>query len=359
MFLFFTASVGFAREPGTYFEYSKEELEKLRKEKTAFQFSKEELKKWDAFIAKPFEEAPASLTLFRISTYLYVAQQEAAKLSEYAKGNLAGTLDPVSFKVITLFLPDLKKPEDYKEDGYSAALADMIGKKIEARIEKENSRRVVFHVSDELKDQYFVGLLVAKWLPWYAIPSTAFWPPPPPLISDTKFWDAQIEQIKQNQKPMTEKKEEAIKLWAGMMDPVDSDWRHIANNFLFSHRIPMRKILNVRSTLAMGLYDSTIVSFQAKYSYLVLRPSMYDPDLKTMIAVPKHPSYPSNHSVTSMAAATILSYYFPAEAERWQRIAEEACNSRIWAAIHYPVDDREGRKAGKKVAEAVLDEIKD
>ncbi|MCC5832559.1 MAG: vanadium-dependent haloperoxidase [Chlamydiales bacterium] len=348
---------GFTQELGTYFPYSKEDLEKLRSEKTIFQFTKEELKKWDGFIAEAFEEDPASLTLLRISTYLYVSQQEAAKLSKYAKGKLAGSLDPVSFRVITLFLPDLKKPADYKEDAYSSFLAEMIGKKIEARLKEEDGRKIVFEVPKNLREHYFVGLKIAKWLPWYAIPATAYWPPPPPPPSNTAFWDAQIEEIKRQQHPLTDEKKRAILLWAGKEDPNRNHWRLIANDYLFSHNVSLPKMLRVRSTLAMTLYDAFIVSFQTKYAYLVLRPSIYDPDLETVINVPKHPSYPANHSVIASAAATILSHFFPAEGEHWSRLKEESSRSRIWAAVHYPIDDQEGRRTGKRVAEAVLKQI--
>ena len=344
----------FAAQPETYFEYAPEEIESLRSEESSFHFSEDALKKWDEFASQAFENEPASLKLFRICAYLYIAQEEAAKLSNYTKGKLAGSLDPVSYAVIALFLPDKKRPSDFKEDAFSNALASMIGKKVKERVEKEEARRFVFDVPENLRDDYYVGLTIAKWLPWYAIPATAYWPPPPPPISDKQFWDGQIKEIKRRKATLTEKEKEGIMLWAGKKDLEKSDWRMIANTYLFSQRIPLPKILRVRSVLAMSLYDAFIVSFQSKYAYLVLRPSMYDPTLETVIAVPNHPSYPSNHSVTSSAAATVLSYFFPSESKHWQRLEKEACDSRILAAIHYPIDDKEGRKAGKEVAEAVL-----
>ena len=65
-------------------------------------------------------------------------------------------------------------------------------------------------------------------------------------------------------------------------------------------------------------------------------------------------SYPSAHSCISTAAATVLGHLFPTDAERVQRIAEEAGESRIWGGIHFRSDVIAGTALGQAVGEAVI-----
>jgi membrane-associated phospholipid phosphatase len=72
------------------------------------------------------------------------------------------------------------------------------------------------------------------------------------------------------------------------------------------------------------------------------------------VETPKHPSFPSGHSTVAASAATVLSYYFPSDSRKWQKLANEAGQSRIWGGLHFPYDHYAGTELGKKVAEAVL-----
>lgn len=316
---------------------------------TLFAFSKADLEKWDQVVADQFEDSTTSLFAFRIYTYLYQAQIQAAELDFHENGYLAGSLDPISYAMIALFLPDIEKPDDYCEDAYSVFLKDRVLPSLRARMEKENHLQLQFSVPKEKESSYFVGLGIAKWIPWHVKPSMAFWPPPPPPENDF-FWIKQIDQIYKAREKMTEQKKKAIYLWAGLSAPGKSNWRIIANDYLFSHTVPLWTTLQVRSLLTKALYDALIVSFSAKYHYLVKRPSERDLTLHHEIPVPHHPSYPSNHSLTSTVAANLLSYFFPCEEKHWHQLQNTACLSRIWAGIHYPIDDQNGREAGEKVS---------
>jgi hypothetical protein len=66
--------------------------------------------------------------------------------------------------------------------------------------------------------------------------------------------------------------------------------------------------------VAEAMYDATVATWDSKYAYNRPRPSEVDPTLKTRMAVPRSPSYPSEHAATAAAAAAVLSYLFPAEA---------------------------------------------
>lgn len=48
------------------------------------------------------------------------------------------------------------------------------------------------------------------------------------------------------------------------------------------------------------------------------RPSELDRRLPTALPVPNSPSYPSEHAAAAQAAATVLAYFLPAEAQSFQ-----------------------------------------
>ena len=70
-----------------------------------------------------------------------------------------------------------------------------------------------------------------------------------------------------------------------------------------------------------AIYDATIAAWDAKYTYNRSRPAATDAELETVIPTPNSPSYPDEHAVTAGAAATVLAYLFPDEADasvRWR-----------------------------------------
>ncbi len=74
-----------------------------------------------------------------------------------------------------------------------------------------------------------------------------------------------------------------------------------------------------------------------------------------LFAVPNFPSYPSNHSTFSTARAEVLAYLFPSRADYIRAIGKEAGDSRIWAGIHYQMDNAAGAALGKAVAGVFID----
>ena len=102
--------------------------------------------------------------------------------------------------------------------------------------------------------------------------------------------------------------------------------------------------------LASTLYDAFIASQDGKFAYWYLRPHQLDPSIVPLFAVPNFPSYPSNHSTFSAARSEILAYLFPTRADFARAVGKEAGDSRIWAGIHYPMDNVAGVALGKSVA---------
>jgi membrane-associated phospholipid phosphatase len=106
------------------------------------------------------------------------------------------------------------------------------------------------------------------------------------------------------------------------------------------------------------MYDATIATWESKYHYNRPRPSELDPKLTTALPVPKSPSYPSEHAAAAQAAATVLAYLLPAEAQSFQTMAEQAGWSRVLAGLQYPSDYAAGLALGRSVGEQVIAQAK-
>jgi hypothetical protein len=104
----------------------------------------------------------------------------------------------------------------------------------------------------------------------------------------------------------------------------------------------------------VALWDTFIASQDGKFAYWYLRPHMADPNIVPLFAAPNFPAYPSNHSSFSSARAEIVAYLFPHHAAEVLALGKEAGDSRIWAGIHYEIDNQAGVDLGKKVAGKVL-----
>jgi PAP2 superfamily len=70
-----------------------------------------------------------------------------------------------------------------------------------------------------------------------------------------------------------------------------------------------------------------------------------------LFPVPNFPTYPSNHSTYSADRSEILAYLFPTRADFIRAIGNEAGDSRIWAGIHFPMDNIAGKQLGRSVAQ--------
>jgi hypothetical protein len=106
--------------------------------------------------------------------------------------------------------------------------------------------------------------------------------------------------------------------------------------------------------LNVAIYDATIAAWDSKYAHNRRRPSEVDRSLTTAVANPRSPSYPSEHAVTAGAAAAVLAYVMPQDAQFFADRAEEAARSRLLAGVHYPSDVKAGLELGRVVGARVV-----
>jgi membrane-associated phospholipid phosphatase len=98
-------------------------------------------------------------------------------------------------------------------------------------------------------------------------------------------------------------------------------------------------------------HDATLACWDAKYTYLELRPSQADSTITTLFGNPQHPGYPSGHACASGASAAILSFFFPADAQVFSQMATDAGTSTFDAGIHTQLDVSQGLSLGNSVGQ--------
>ncbi|MBV9653663.1 MAG: phosphatase PAP2 family protein [Acetobacteraceae bacterium] len=106
--------------------------------------------------------------------------------------------------------------------------------------------------------------------------------------------------------------------------------------------------------VSIAIQDATIATWHAKYQYSRQRPSELETAIHPLVSVPHSPSYPSEHAAVAVAAADVLAYLFPSDAENLKQLASEAGQSRIAAGVQFPSDVAAGEALGHEVGAAVI-----
>lgn len=297
------------------------------------------LMRWDLCVYELTKQSPLSdRGSDRLCAYLFHAQKTAYERNE--------NIDLISMHVIQLFYPQWGQGI-LKSGSLNPVYKRFIEEqsRIHPLILKEKGGGWIGKIP-------YHGLEIPTWKPWKLKAANQFRLKSPP--SDEEFWKEQLLQVKLEMHQATEKQKERIIYWAGMPSPLEGNWVMITNKYMAENSTSFATQLNVRDALARVIVDSTIAAFDSKYTYLIKRPNMIDPELKTYIPTPNHPSFPSAHSTVSAAVVEVLNHYFPENKAEWEQLLEEAGMSRIWAGIHFPIDHKEGMALGKKVGQNLL-----
>ena len=192
-----------------------------------------------------------------------------------------------------------------------------------------------------------------SWKTWVLASGGEVAPLPPPGVGDTA---AEIRQLKEAAAARDDAALAKIRYWdAG---PPSNRWIEIALAQIRQKSISTPKNTRTMSLLNVAIYDATISAWRAKYFYNRQRPSEVDPQLAAAVKVPASPSYPSEHAVVAGAAAQILSYVYPADAQTFQSKAQEDGDSRVLAGVQYPSDVAAGLDLGRQVADLVIERAK-
>jgi hypothetical protein len=197
--------------------------------------------------------------------------------------------------------------------------------------------------------------LAGRWQTW-VLPNAQVYRPAPPPPYRSPAWRAEMNAVQEAVAYRTEQQAAAVHFWAGGAGTVTPGglWVEIARELIVRDQLDALQAARTLALTSIAMADAFLCCWDAKYAYWLLRPITADPTLDVLIPTPPFPSYTSGHSTISAAAATVLGHLFPRDAAKLETMALEAKNSRLWAGIHYPIDNDMGALGGGMVGRMVV-----
>jgi hypothetical protein len=203
--------------------------------------------------------------------------------------------------------------------------------------------------------------LAGSWHCWVIDPPALRGAPPPAYGSAQFVTEAtEVRDIGHN---LTEDQKRIATYWAGGKGtPLPPGiWNQITLDEVKKGRYSTPRIARDFALLNVAEADAGVAAWDTKYAYWSPRPVNairdlgLDPEFKSFLPTPIFPSYMSGHSTYSGAAAEVLAYEFPARAEQFRAMANEAGMSRLYGGIHYMSDNVAGLNVGAKIGKQVID----
>ncbi len=195
-----------------------------------------------------------------------------------------------------------------------------------------------------------VAPLAGAWHPWVLTAGSQFRPAAPPAFGS----DAANQQYAADKNlQRTNATNHLAWFWQpGFFQP----WLQEVETEIFQNHLDSNapRAARVYALETIAQHDATVACWDAKYTYLELRPPQADPTINPLFALPQHPGYPSGHACASGASAAVMSYLFPADASALLTMAMDAGNSTFDALIHTQLDVSTGLALGLQVGQQVV-----
>jgi hypothetical protein len=179
--------------------------------------------------------------------------------------------------------------------------------------------------------------------------------PDAPPAADSPDFQAQVDQVRNLARNNTTNHS----AWFWQPSFV-TPWLDTLHREIFESRLDTNapRAARVYALATIAQYDATLACWDAKYSYLELRPSMADPTFTPVFANPPQPGFPSGHACASGGPAAVLDYLFPADAGALDAQAIDAGMSTFYAGIHTMFDVQQGLSLGRSVGAKVVDKAR-
>jgi hypothetical protein len=172
---------------------------------------------------------------------------------------------------------------------------------------------------------------------------------------DNFDFDKSLVIVKNTLKNLTSLQRQIAEYWGE--GPATKQWTPIIDKLIDTYGFSPVRSARILAAVQAGINDAFIITWYFKYLWDVPRPNQLDQKLVTSICTPKFPTYPSGHSAISGTAEVILSYFFPPEADRLKKLAEECSISRLYGGVHFVEDLDEGLRLGRQIGRIVTEQL--
>jgi membrane-associated phospholipid phosphatase len=227
---------------------------------------------------------------------------------------------------------------------------------------------------------------VGLWRPWLMSSGSQFLHaiPGPSTYGSPQFME-QLMAVINTLKTETDAQRKIAFFWddgSGTLTP-PGHWVSITATLIKRYHTTNAQAVRILSLVGAAEADAAVAAWGMKYTYWSIRPVSAvwrlgaDGKLLTeaqciatpslcpyrnawypLITTPAFPSYPSGHATFSGAAATVLSYFFPAASKEVKDMAAEAAQSRLYAGIHFPEDNQDGLILGQRIGGLAIERAK-
>ena len=187
------------------------------------------------------------------------------------------------------------------------------------------------------------------WRTWVVPSVSQLRPPAPP---DTDATAAEIQILKD----FIAQSDPDMMAYAAYWDAGSPGyrWLQFAYQQMQAQGLSPTLVTRGMALVSVAMYDSTITAWDAKYAYNRQSPSLIDASIKPSVAIANAPSYPSEHAVAAGAASVVLGYLFPAQADVYTNLAEQAARSRMVGGAALPSDISVGLDLGQRVGQMIV-----
>ncbi|WP_226670627.1 vanadium-dependent haloperoxidase [Metabacillus litoralis] len=172
---------------------------------------------------------------------------------------------------------------------------------------------------------------------------------------DHIHWERQLTKVEDVLDNITEEEIDIAKYYGTGV--ATKQWTPVIDRLIDSYGVSAPHAARILAITEAAINDAFIVAWALKYKWLVARPNQYNPNLETILCTPRHPTYPSGHATISGCAEEVLSYFFPGAKGKIHQIAEADAKSRLYAGVHFPVDNDEGLKLGRQIGKIVANHV--
>jgi hypothetical protein len=169
-------------------------------------------------------------------------------------------------------------------------------------------------------------------------------------------WNNELKKVKKVLNKVTDSETEVATYWGTGV--ATKQWTPVIDRLIDAYGVTAPKAGRMLDTVHSAINDAFVITWDLKYKLDVARPNQLDHKLATVKCTPRHPTYPSGHSVIAGTVEEVLSYYFPREKKKLRHLALECAVSRLYGGVHFPADNDEGLRLGRQIGRFVVEEMK-
>lgn len=173
--------------------------------------------------------------------------------------------------------------------------------------------------------------------------------------STIDFEGEQLDIVKNTLDNITPHQIEIARYWG--TGPATKQWTPIIDILIDTYNVSAPRAARILAAIGAAFNDAFVVAWDFKYKWQIARPNQFDQHLMTILDTPNHPSYPSGHATIAGCAEVVLGYFFEHEKERLHELAKECAISRLYAGVHYPIDNEEGLRLGRHIGQIVIKQL--